>query len=187
MHYYDLQRNWTRKIVPHLDNETLNAILVRDFSNYCVERWNRTCRPGQLPEDIDSCDWRINPVRRGPKPRYWTYVAWGACHWIVNFSLLLAFLAEPTHNWRIVMSDRHSTVWNGRKTLFDFNYQALGVSANECWRQARYGKNHDVLMQGQERALREPIPWFRNGKKLPINTPVTLEEIKRRDRARRRS
>jgi hypothetical protein len=186
MHYYDLQRNWTLKIVPHLNNATLKAILVCDFSYYCVERWNKTFRPGQLPEDVDSCDWRVYPARRGPRPRYWTYVALGACHCIVNFSLCLALLAEPKRTWRIVTSEWHSTVWDGTKALFDFNYQALGISASECWRRARYGKNHEILMPGQQQVLHEPLPWFRNGKKLPVNTPVTLKEIKRRDRARLR-
>ena len=107
MHYYDLQRKWTRKIVPHLNDETLNTILVRDFNNYCVETWNKTFNPGQLPEDIESCDWR---GRRGRTPRFWAYVKHGACHWIVNFALCLASRAEPKHVWRIVTSDEHSTV-----------------------------------------------------------------------------
>ena len=56
MHYYDLQRNWTRKIVPHLDNQTLNAILVRDFNNYYLETLSESFRL-----------------------RYWAYVALEKC------------------------------------------------------------------------------------------------------------
>jgi hypothetical protein len=184
MHYYDLRRNWTRKIVPHLNNETLNTILVRDFNNYCVDRWNKTFKPGQLPEDVESGDWRLDSCRQGPTPRYWAYVASGACHWIVNFSLCLASLAEPKHVWRIVSSDYHSTVWDGRKTLFDFNYQALGSTANATWHLARYGKNCQIFMPGEECIQEDPPPWFRKGKRLRINTRPTLDEIIRRDEQR---
>jgi hypothetical protein len=31
MRCYDVKRHWTRRIQPHLADEKLNAILVRDF------------------------------------------------------------------------------------------------------------------------------------------------------------
>jgi hypothetical protein len=182
MHYYDLQRNWTRKIVPHLNDEALNTILVRDFNNYCIGRWNETFKPGQLPEDVESCDWRDCSGRRGRLPRYWSYVKHGACYWIVNFALCLASLAEPNTCWRIVTSDEHATVWDGRETLFEFNFQALGISAEECWQLARYGKNCEILSPGVERILGDPLPWSRNGVELPVGTGVTLDDILRREK-----
>ena len=30
-------------------------------------------------------------------------------------------------------SDRHSTVWDGEQTLFDFNFTALGFDAEDAW------------------------------------------------------
>ena len=36
-----------------------------------------------------------------------------ACHWLVNFALELAQLVEPDRKWRIITSDKHSTVWDG--------------------------------------------------------------------------
>lgn len=180
MHYYDLKRNWTRKIVPHLKDEALNAILVHDFNTYRVEMWNKEFKAGQLPEDIESFDWRWSSGRRGRMPRYWAYVKHGAGAYIVNFALRLAALAEPNGVWRIVMSDEYCTVWNGGKTLFDFNFQALGISANESWQLARHGKNSEILLPGQELILGDPLPWFRDQQELPINTPVTLDEIDRR-------
>jgi hypothetical protein len=62
-----------------------------------------------------------------------------ACHWIVNFTLRLAILAVPERPWRILSSPEHSTVWDGEKTLFDFNYQAMGVPADECFERASRG------------------------------------------------
>jgi hypothetical protein len=32
--YYDLKKNWTRKIVPHLNDQELNDILTRDFNSF---------------------------------------------------------------------------------------------------------------------------------------------------------
>jgi hypothetical protein len=57
---------------------------------------------------------------------------YGACHWLVNFNLKLAMLVEPEKPWRIVTSDKHSTVWDGAHTLFEFNFLAFGIPAQEC-------------------------------------------------------
>jgi hypothetical protein len=32
-----------------------------------------------------------------------------------------------------VTSDRHSTVWVGEQTLFDFNFTALGFDPEDAW------------------------------------------------------
>ena len=113
-------------------------------------------------------------------PRYWAYVKHGAGAYVVNFALSLALRAEPNRIWRIVTSDEYCTVWDGRKTLFDFNFQALGISANRSWQLARYGQNCEILLPGEELILDDPLPWFRDQQELPINTSVTLDEIHRR-------
>jgi hypothetical protein len=64
---------------------------------------------------------------------------------LVNFNLRLAMLVEPDRQWRILTSRMHSTVWDGKSTLFDFNFQALGISPDESfkianWRQLKPGK-----------------------------------------------
>jgi hypothetical protein len=61
------------------------------------------------------------------------YTCYSACHWLVNFNLRLASLAEPQRPWRILTSDRHSTVWDGALTLFDLNFRAFGVPPEECF------------------------------------------------------
>ena len=67
MRYYDLKRHWTKKIVPHLGDEELNHILVRDFNRYTFGRWHEPFKPGMLPESFESCDWRFD--QHGPQPR----------------------------------------------------------------------------------------------------------------------
>jgi hypothetical protein len=130
MRYYDLPRHWTRRIVPHLADPELNAILVRDFHKFTRGRWRQRFRPGDLPAHFEYCDWRLD--HHPPDPRDWAYVTHAACHWLVDFSLRLATLAEPERPWRILTGDRHSTAWDGRRTLFDFTFLAPGISPSEC-------------------------------------------------------
>jgi hypothetical protein len=129
--YYDARRHWTKKIVPHLGNKKLTEILVRDFNKFTFGRWRKPFRHGDLPCQFESCSWRLE--HRRPYPRFWAYVKHAACHWLVNFNLKLVSLAEPDRLWRIITSDRHSTVWDGKRTLFDLNFLALGVSPQECF------------------------------------------------------
>src|SRR5690242_13150758 len=124
MTYYDLERHWIDRIVPHLQDKTLNEILAADFNTYTMGQFGTFFSLGQYPDEVETCSWRRG--RRRPYPPYWRYVAYGACYWIVNFALHLATLAEPDRPWRIIMSEKHATVWDGDLTLFDFNYQALG-------------------------------------------------------------
>jgi hypothetical protein len=42
-------------------------------------------------------------------------------------------LAEPDRQSRIITSNGHSTVWDGRDTLFEFNWQALDELPEDCF------------------------------------------------------
>jgi hypothetical protein len=130
MKYYDLKKNW-RRVKPHLADKKLNDILVRDFNKFTFGRWGREFVHGDLPSEFESCDWDCD--HRGRRPAFWQYVKHSACHWLVNFSLRLAMLVKPERPWRIIKSQKHSTVWDGNDTLFDFNFQAFGIDPNECF------------------------------------------------------
>lgn len=150
MRYYDVPGKWTRRIVPHLADKKLNDILVRDFNRYTMGRWGIPFTHGELPCHHETCLWQPTLP---PDPPFWDYVKHAACHWLVNFALRLATLVEPKQAWRIVTSHRHSTVWDGQKTLFDLNFLALGIDASECWQMATdKGK---VLRPGKYRQT-----WF---------------------------
>jgi hypothetical protein len=131
MRYYDLKRHWTKKIEPHLADEQLNNILVRDMNKFTMGRWEKPFVHGQYPCEHESCDWSLE--HKGPAPRYWKYTKHAACHWLVNFNLKLAMLVEPERSWIIVTSDNHSTVWDGAETLFEFNFLAFGIPPQECF------------------------------------------------------
>jgi hypothetical protein len=136
-------------MVPHLGDPELNRIFVQEFNKYTWGRWRKKFTAGHFPDEFESCDWRFDRAKRGPMPRYWRYVKHAACHWIVNFALKLAMLAEPGKPWRIITSDEHSTVWDGGDTLFDFNFLALGISADECFKNAIAGKNNKMMPVGK--------------------------------------
>jgi hypothetical protein len=134
LQYYPIQRRW-RRIRPHLEDPELQRILVRD-----MRKVSPRFRPGMKPAELDGCDWRFfdgegNP-RRGRPPAFWDYALNASCHWVVNFCLRLAELVEPGRPWRIVSSQKHSTVWDGAETLFDINFLALGIDPDEAWRLA---------------------------------------------------
>ena len=151
---YDLRRHWTRRIAPHLADDRLNAVLVRDFHMYTWGRFGKPFRPGMSPRDFEGCGWHLG--HRGPAPRYWRYVKYGACHWVVNFALRLATLAEPGRPWRILTSHQHSTVWDGGGLLFDFNYQAFGIAPGVCFARARQGQE---LAVGKYRKVYYAESW----------------------------
>jgi hypothetical protein len=132
MQFYDAIRNW-RRIKPHLADVEFNGILIEDFNKYTYGRWREPFpaegRP--YPRSFESCDWDWE--HRGREPGYWRYVKHSACHWLVNSNLRLATLVLPDRQWRIVTSQRHSTVWDGDDTLFDFNGQALFKNTDEAF------------------------------------------------------
>lgn len=136
MQYYDVVKNW-RKIKPHLNDGELNNILVNNFNKFTYGRWKQEFKRGMYPRDFETCDWDV--FRKGRKPEFFKYVKHAACHWLVNWNLRLAMLVEPDIEWRILTSNFHSTVWDGKETIFDCNFLAMGVDpmkafemANEC-------------------------------------------------------
>ena len=69
----------------------------------------------------------------------------------MNANLKLAELSEPDREWRILTSQAHSTVWDGKLTLFDMNFSALRVSPEEAFerankRQLKPGKRLKVFL-----------------------------------------
>src|SRR5438067_2410817 len=48
-------------------------------------------------------------------------------------------LVEPNRPWRILNSEKHSTVWDGEETLFELNFLALGVEPEDCFALASEG------------------------------------------------
>ncbi len=154
MRYYDLQANW-RKIKPLIAEREVQAILVRDFNKFTYGRWRQKFRTGDLPTKFESCDWRCDRQLPGRQPAFWDYAKHAACHWLVNFNLELARRAEPKRQWRILTSPLHSTVWDGKSLLFDFNFSAMGIAPKECFKLA----NKEELKIGEHLVLHFAEHW----------------------------
>jgi hypothetical protein len=131
--YYDVVKNWSRKLKPHLADPEFNRRLVRDFNRFSTGRNGTPFTAGMLPYAIDTTDWRVAQPRRGRAPQYWDYVCLKASYWFANSLLRLAELAEPRRPWRIRTGGGHSTVWDGEETLFDFYWLALDIPASESF------------------------------------------------------
>ena len=155
MKYKNIQEDW-RKVGPIYRSQEAReiwypAMVDRDFQRMeedNVEIAIPPNTPETTPSTFDSCDWRVaDPapgslrVRRGRKPPYWDFVCHGASHWLVNLQLYVAQQAEPHRPWRIVSSDKHSTVWDGDETLWDGIFLALGISPEEAWNLAVEQRN----------------------------------------------
>ena len=151
MQYFDIQRHWTKRIVPYLADAEFNRVLNADMKVASIH-WGHKFEAGTFPGDYGCNEWQIG--HRGPMPRFWKYIQRGCCHWLVNAYLRLATLVVPGRPWRIVTSPKHSTVWDGDKTLFDPMYFAFDVDANECWRAARQGGQ--ILWVGMYRPTSKP-------------------------------
>jgi hypothetical protein len=169
--YYDFRRHWTKRIAPHLGDKKLNAILVRDFNRYTYGRSQRTFRQGDLPYQFENCEWDWD--HRGPRPRYWAYVKHAACHFLVNFNLRLATLAESKRPWRIITSDKHSSVWDGDATLFDMNFSALGIPPAEAFLLA-YDRE---LRPGKYRRTGWPLTWEEEMAELRLSRALAIDSL----------
>lgn len=155
MEYYDIQKNW-RKLKPHFQAEDLQVVWQEGLSRFeyirAYDNWKKGFRSDkpfemwkpskfELPTTTESCDWRaMYPERtgkRGPQPAYFDYVRHGACHYMVDFYWHVANRALPEYDWIVVSSDTHSTVWAvGTDILFDPQFLALGIDADEAWEMA---------------------------------------------------
>jgi hypothetical protein len=131
--YYKFPKNWGR-IKKHLDDKELNYLLVEEFNKFTVGSQATEFNHGEFPASHETCMWEIYHIRK--QAEYWKYVKHAACHWLVNFTLRLANLTCPRKQWRIISSQKHSTVWDGDNTLFDINFQAMEIEPNKCFKSA---------------------------------------------------
>jgi hypothetical protein len=151
MKYYDLPRYWTKRVMPHLGDPQLQAKLIEDCDRFI---FGGTGELGRLsmhfkPTLFDhQTDWEADDCGRhrpGPRPRYYDYTLMSACHWLVNFNLMLAERVAPNRPWRIITSKKHSTVWDGKVAVFEFNYRALRTPADTAFANA----NRRMLKPGK--------------------------------------
>jgi hypothetical protein len=97
------------------------------------------------PKDYETCDWRWNCGRRGRHPAFWDFVCHSACHWVNVVAFLVAQKALPQYDWQLASSDLHTTVIDLKSMmLFDPNFLAIGVSADEAVAMALHQPSSEI-------------------------------------------
>lgn len=147
------RKHW-RRIKPVLQEQTTRELWhseLEDFRRQKLEQngfpyWPRTLNAKLTPSDYGPLQLGS---RRGRWPEYHKHCTYGACHWTCNLWLYVGTKAFPEHQWRIMTSGKHSTVWNGRSLLFDPTFQALGIPPGECWELAALQKDSAELVIGR--------------------------------------
>ncbi len=144
--YFDIQKNW-RKLGVLFRSDVARSIwhpCMEEFAQQQAEEHKFPHRPkpdAQFPTDYESCDWRCD--RPGKQPAFWDYARHAACHWVADLALFVAKTAYPQTPWRILTARHHTTVWNGSTEapiLFDINFHAMGVTAQEAIKKASKGR-----------------------------------------------
>jgi hypothetical protein len=158
VNYYPMQKNW-RKIGPSYRHPELKRLIYNEMEDFALGRAiDREAdyeysdfNLNVLPRYYDSCDWRwsLGSGIRGRKPAFWDYACHSACHWTAQINLAVAMRAEPKRKWRLVSSDKHTTVWDGETTLFDSNFLALEVPTTEAWELAAEQDDSRILAAGE--------------------------------------
>lgn len=162
MQYFPIQKQWRRlgSLYRSFDAALIWFPEMEAFSASRAEDRGYAYKPAQLTPDLrpayyDSCDWRWGSGRRGPHPAFWDFAVHGACHWTCSLHLWVAMQVQPERPWRIVTANKHSTVWDGERTLWDGNFLALGIPADDAWDLASAEPDTEHLPVGQP-MLHEP-------------------------------
>ena len=154
--YYPIQRKW-RQLRPVFERPAVLELMHSEMECYAqarAEDYGYKHKPTPFtwslrPADYDSCDWRWGNGRRGPQPGYWAWACVGSCHWVASHNLAVISMLEPDRPWQIATSDKHSTVVDlARELLFDPTFQALGLTPEECWKEAVSWHNTELLPIG---------------------------------------
>lgn len=126
--------------------------MARNDEKVSWGRWENITCPQQFdPSDWRHCEW--HKTHRGRSPKFFDYTCFSACHFLVDLHLFVITNAYPELPWRIITSDEHSTVWDGKNLILDGNFLAFGISADKAFEAALYGKNAEVLSISEFRGI----------------------------------
>lgn len=171
MKYYDIKKNW-QKIKKHIHNKEVQKILSKDFNKFIWGSYRKRFEKGMVPGQFCDYNWRCRQKTKCPE--YFDWLCLGACFWLVNFNLKLAQLTEPTLEWRILSGEDHSTVWDGKSTLFDLNCFAMRAPAKQTFKKA----NGKELPVGELAKVPMALYW---------KTAIILERLEKEEAQRKRN
>lgn len=151
----DLKKHYNRsRIYDHnLSDYEFNSDRIIDRFIY-ISQFEKRFSNSKKPSDYDYFYWRYERLGFTDRmPAFWDYVVHDKSHWMVNFNLFVAEQAFPEEPWRIIVSDEHACVWNGRELFFDMNYSALIPDVKKHPFYDKLGKNVRVLAIGEKLKL----------------------------------
>ena len=140
--YFNVSKYWD-KLNPIYETDEIKEIALYKLNAYLKVKAKDdgyTFKP--LTEFVYPCDYNSDFwICDGRKRRlkYFNWVLHRACHWMAPINLEVIVKALPDREWRLVYSDFHSTVFDGKRTVYDLNYKAWGVPITEL----RDGINND--------------------------------------------
>jgi hypothetical protein len=150
--FYDIQANWRRLRDLFYSKYNLYDLYIRmeSFEKLRKEEYGYEYKPREFTLDLrpvfyDYYSWRSRRNKRGRMPAFWDFACQSACHWVNAWAMECICSEMYTEfRWRLVTSDKHTTIWDGDKTLFDINFLALGISPEEAWELAACQPDSEV-------------------------------------------
>lgn len=137
--YVDITKKWSKlkSLFQSKEARDIWEPCLREFTQIeCKKRGKEYPVAFYEGENARPCwhdgDWRCGTSR---PPEWWNYACGKACHWVADLALFVAQAGLKREQWRIVTSQKHSTVWNGdceNPVVFDLNFSALGIPPSEA-------------------------------------------------------
>ncbi len=143
LRYFNVSRYWKSKLNPIYESDAVKEIALHEMNRYIenkADKYNFTFKERksfEYPIYFDSCDWRWGRI--GRPPLYDNWICHAACHWIANINATVIMQAFPDRDWRVINSIYHSTVWDGKDTIYDTNFYGLKIPIHDV----RDGINND--------------------------------------------
>jgi hypothetical protein len=186
MRYYDFNENWS-KLEPFVNHPNVREAIESNYNMYLLSGYGVPLGDMTLEQVYEfklrteyGDNWKSESVdvREGERQPWWILSCPHSCHWSVNVGLELAKLAEPDRPWRILNGKKHSTVWDGKETLFDLFYAISGVDPDECYTSATTeGEEQPV---GQRNDGHDMNPWWVPYKfKAPERKQYSMDQIEK--------
>ena len=128
--YFNISKNW-KVLGPIYESPEIVELAFTEMNAYIEARAEqhgfkyKEDRRCHYPRWFDSCDWRFD--RKGRPPIFDKWICHSACHWTANINAEVIMKAQPTKNWRVINSSYHSTVWDGKNTIYDTNFYGLKI------------------------------------------------------------
>lgn len=128
--YFNISRNW-KILNPVYESDEVKGITIEEMNCYRLlinKEYNVPLETGisrvfRYPAEFDSGDWRN--YRIGRPPLYDRWICTDTCHFSVNIHMEVLTQVFPDIPWRIIKTEKHSTIFDGIGRIYDPIYQGI--------------------------------------------------------------